>query len=138
MKSFELIDPDQATPDIVSLLELSEATDYTGNSVFQALVDDRAQLWVFHEGADTGVCVTQLKQYDDHKELFVWRVIGKGLIRNFAYMQETLITFAKVMGATAIHGNTSPGLAKISLQHGFHVAEVNVRMELGDDNGRRH
>lgn len=134
---FGQVSPDQLPPEYAHLLEQSDQYDFSGNradDVLQALVDKTAQLWLYANGMDYGLIVTQILGSSAGRELFVWRLIGKGLNDAYEFIAEKLEAFAKMNDCKQIRTIILPQLAKFMLvpERGYKATGVILVKELPD------
>jgi hypothetical protein len=73
-----------------------------GQIRFQALAE-LCEIWVYIDDVARGVVVLKVRQLDDgSKELFVWRIGGKGMLVRFEAIDDLLVDLARERGCQSM------------------------------------
>jgi hypothetical protein len=135
---FARVNPAELPDAFVSLLEESNKYDYgdsfTLEEMARLVLAGDAQLWLFHDEQDNshGIIITQLISKNTSRELFIWRLIGVGLKKNYNVIAAELEEFAAKEHCTAMSTIIRPDLMDVlrSCDDAFMVTGIQMRKEL--------
>ena len=106
---------------------------YTPKDIFAETITGHFQLWKFGDAEEhcTGIMITRLDEYPAGKELWIWGVAGRGYVRNFPVIRQTIMNFAKASKCKWVSGMaTLPRLETLYNEMGakrqatFYIKEV--------------
>lgn len=108
----------------MSLIESSTCYDDNGVSleeVSRRIIKNEAQLWFLDDGMNKLIMITQLlrDKTTDELHLFIWRLFGSGLFKNFEEIERQLTLFAKQNGVQKCSAITHSRLSSILQRYGF-------------------
>lgn len=90
--------PSELTLEMLEMIRSSDPFDSSGNTVddiITLLAGNKAQIHIFWTAPAKGIVISQVLSYKTGRELFIWRVAGKGMLSAFEEVDDLLLKLAK-------------------------------------------
>ena len=134
MSTMEIIPPALLDAEDLGWLKHATTGCFAGvgpGVILPQVVQGNAQLWRFCGERGRGVVVTQMRDYPGGRELYIWQLGGKGVLREIDYIYGVLLDFAKQNYCVWIRGLATPGLARVyERKLGFKRRNIEVIIEV--------
>ena len=139
--SFGTVHPQMLKPEHIAMLEEVGKldSDCTIVDVLKKLAGDKAQIWLYErvEEGFHGLVVTQIHEVYHSKILYVWKVIGAGMVNDLVHIHDTLMAYGQAQGCTRVRLEVQPYLVEPFLNHvrDFKVTQMILEKEIPNGEG---
>ena len=132
------IKPEQLTAQDIKWLHKICEMNYYGHEAHHIIADvlrKDKQLWRFEGEKLAGLGVTSVEKYPAGTELWIWGIAGKGYVKKFPQILESLISFLPEHNICWISGSTRlPRLRKIYTTAGAKIRGTLFTLNLKEKN----